>query len=282
MSARRTAALTLVAMICAAWIATGTEGVGAAFEMGASARALGIGGAYLALADDETAALHNPSALGSLEEIGFSSMFVRQFGGVTYGSLTVAIPWIGVNVSFVDSGEIASLQGSFRYASQAVTLSGGIPLGPVGLGARWQYVRASSPTVGNGWSLSPAVRVDLGSLRIAALLESALSGAMSYETGAQEDFEPALRLGVAAVLSPSPDVWWNAAFEVSGIFTDAIAFGGGLEAWIGGLGARVGYDGWGPTFGLTARVSSLQVDWAYAVRPDLGSSHRVSFSLRLK
>lgn len=258
------------------------ENVGSAFELGASARALGLGGAFLALADDETAVVHNPAALGTLTGIGVSSLVVQQFADVTYGSVTFAAPWIGMNVSFVDSGEIASPQGAFRYGAQEVMLSGGLPIGVVGIGARWRYVRTSSPVVGAGWSLDPALRIDLGSLRVAALIESALSGAMTYQTGTSEPFQPSLRLGVAAVLTPSPDVWWNAAFEVSDVFGDALAFAAGLEAWIGGLGARVGYDGWGPTFGLTLRINSLQLDWAYSLRSDLGSSHRVSFSLRFK
>ncbi len=270
----------MLVLICTTGSAYGTQDVAGAFDLGASARGLGMGGASLALADDATSVVHNPAALGLLEGIELSSLIMRQFGDVTYGSVSFAGPWVGLNVSFVDSGEITAPQGAFRYTSQAVTLSGGIPLGPVGIGARWQYVRASSPVVGSGWSLSPAVRVDLGSVRVAALLESALSGAMTYDTGAEEAFDPSLRLGVAAVLTPSPDVWWNAAFEVSGVFSDALSFGAGLEAWISGLGARVGYDGWGPTFGLTLQMGGFQIDWAYALRADLGDSHRVSFTLR--
>jgi len=280
MMRRGSLAAWMLIVVCVAWSASGTEDVAGAFDLGASARSLGMGGAYLALADDATSVVHNPAALGSLEGVELSSLVMRQFADVTYGSVTFAVPWVGLNVSFVDSGEITASQGTFRYASQAVTLSGGIPLGPVGIGARWRYVRASSPVVGSGWSLSPAVCVDLGSVRVAALVESALSGAMSYDTGAEEAFDPSLRLGVAAVLTPSPDVWWNAAFEVSGVFTDALSFGAGLEAWVDGLGARVGYDGWGPTFGLTLRMGGFQIDWAYALRSDLGDSHRVSLTLR--
>ncbi|MCK5585089.1 hypothetical protein KAJ02_03375, partial [Candidatus Bipolaricaulota bacterium] len=71
-----------------------------------------------------------------------------------------------------------------------------------------------------------------------------------------------------------------AAFEASGLFSAKMQFAAGLEAWIGGLGARVGYDGHGPTFGLTIRFSMLQFDWAYAMRQDLGNSHRASLTFR--
>ena len=280
MKARVATTLTLIALIAIAWNGWSMGFAGSAFELGASARALGLGGAFAALVDDETAVIHNPAALGQLSEAGFSSLYVRQFSGIAYGSVSLAMPWIGLNLSLLDSGVIASPQGSFRYASQAIAVSGGVPVGPFGIGLRWRYVRVSSPTSGGGWTVDPALLIDVGSIRMAAMFESAYSVPISYDSGTDESFDPSLRLGIAATLSPSPDVWWNAAFEASGLFSAKARFGAGLEAWIGGVGARVGYDGYGPTVGLTIRFSGLQLDWAYAMRSDLGFSHRASLTFR--
>jgi len=280
MKTRIAITLALITMIAVAWNGWSMGFTGSAFELGASARALGLGGAFTALVDDETAVIHNPAALGQLSAVGFSSMYVRQFSGITYGSVSLAMPWVGLNVALLDSGIIASPQGSFRYASQAITVSGGIPIGPFGIGLRWRYVRVSSPTSGGGWAVDPALLINAGSIRVAAMFESAYSVPISYESGTDESFDPSLRLGIAATLSPSPDVWWNVAFEASGLFSVKARFGAGLEAWIGGVGARVGYDGYGPTFGLTIRFSGLQLDWAYAMRSDLGGSHRASLTFR--
>jgi len=280
MKPRISVPLTLIAVSVIAWSGWSVGFTGSAFELGASARGLGLGGAFIALVDDETAVIHNPAALGQLSSAGFSSLYVRQFSGITYGSVSLAMPWIGLNVSLLDSGVIPSSQGAFRYSSQAITLSGGIPIGPFGVGARWRYLRISSPSSGGGWTVDPALLVNVGSIRIAAMFESAYSVPIAYDSGTDESFDPSLRLGIAATLSPSPDVWWNAAFEASGLFSAKVRFGAGLEAWIGGLGARVGYDGYGPTFGLTIRFSGLQLDWAYAMRSDLGSSHRASLTFR--
>ena len=236
--------------------------------------------AFTALVDDETAVIHNPAALGQFTSVGLSSLYVRQFGGISYGSVSIAMPWFGLNMSLVDSGLIPSTQGAIRYTSQTIALSGGVPIGPVGIGLRWRYLHISSPSSGRGWTIDPAFLVDTGSVRIAAMLESAFSAPVSYESGASESFNPSLRLGVAATLSPSPDVWWNAAFEAAGLLTSQVGFAAGLEAWIGSIGARVGYDGFGPTFGLTLRFKNLQLDWAYAMRSDLGGSHRASLTFR--
>lgn len=280
MKKRMAMLLMSISVMAVAWTSWGLGFTGAAFELGASARGLGLGGAFTALVDDETAVIHNPAALGQLTTVGFSSLYVRQVSGITYGSVSLAMPWVGFNVSLVDSGTIASPQGAFRYASQAITISGGVPIGPFGIGVRWRYMRVSSPTSGGGWAIDPALLIDVGSIRVAAMFESAYSVPVSYASGTDESFDPSLRLGIAATLSPSPDVWWNAAFEASGLFSAKARFGAGLETWIGGVGARVGYDGHGPTFGLTIRFSGLQLDWAYAMRSDLGGSHRVSLTFR--
>ena len=280
MKKRISLAVTLMTVIASVGTGWGMGLTGASFELGASARGLGLGGAFTALVDDETAVIHNPAALGRLTGAGFSSLYVRQFSGITYGSVSLAMPGIGLNVSLLDSGAIASPQGSFRYASQAIMISGGVPIGSFGLGVRWRYIRVSSPISGGGWSVDPALMINVGSIHVAAMFESAYSVPISYESGADESFDPSLRLGIAATLSPSPDVWWNAAFETSGLFSARTRFCAGIEAWIGGLGARVGFDGHGPVFGLTIRFSGLQFDWAYATRSDLGNSHRASLAFR--
>ncbi|MBU1049020.1 hypothetical protein KKG90_03235 [Candidatus Bipolaricaulota bacterium] len=272
--------LMAIVLASSAWNAWGLGFTGSVFELGASARGLGLGGAFTALVDDETAVIHNPAVLGQLKSVGISSLYVNQFGGITYGSVSLAMPWVGVNMAIVDSGLIPSTQGAFRYRSQSLAISGGVPVGPVSLGLRWRFLNVSSPAQGNGWTIDPAILIDAGSVRVGALFESAFSAAMGYESGVEEDFEPSLRLGIAAKLSPSPDVWWNAAFEASGLFAAQTQFAAGLEAWIGGLGARVGYDGVGATVGLTIRFNGLQFDWAYAMRSDLGGSHRASLTYR--
>lgn len=276
----RCVALAMIVLTGIACSSSAVEFAGSAFELGASARALGLGGAFSALVNDETAVVHNPAALGRIEKAGISSLYVHQFTGISYGSISLAMPWLGLNLSLLDSGMILSSQGAFRYSTQAITVSGGIPIGPVGVGVRWRYVSVTSPTVGGGWSLDPAILIAIGSIRLAAVLDSAISAPIAYGDGTDETFDPSLRMGVAATLSPSPDVWWNAAFEASGLLTEGTRFGAGLEAWISGLGARVGYDGYGPTFGLTIQLSGLQLDWAYAIRSDLGDSHRVSLTFR--
>jgi len=256
------------------------EGVGAIFSLGSSGRGLGMGGAFMALVDDEGAVLYNPAALSRYEGIGITSLLASGFGGIVHGVVGFAMPYFGANAFLLDSGAIPTDAGSFRYASQGVVASLGVPIGPVALGVRGRLLRISAPTDGKGWTVDPSILVALDSIRVGLMFEGALSEPVVYESGAEEEWERSLRLGAAIALSPTPDVLWSTSFEAVGLFSASPYLTAGLEAWIGGLGARVGFDGRGPTFGLSVRFASLQFDWAYAMRSDLGDSHRVSFTLR--
>ena len=260
--------------------AAAVEDVGAIFALGSSGRSLGMGGAFLALADDESSVLYNPAGLGRYQGIGLTSLVASGFGDVVHGGVGFSVPYFGMNAFLLDSGAIAAGGGSFRYASQGYVASIGVPIGPVGLGVRGRLLRVSSPISGTGWSVDPALLVSAGVLRVGLMVESAWSAPVVYASGAQEAWSPSVRLGMAFTLSPSEDVLWNAAFEAAGLLTAFPHLAAGLEAWIGGLGARAGFDGNGPTFGLSVRFASLQFDWAYAMRGDLGDSHRVSFTFR--
>ncbi|RLE32826.1 hypothetical protein DRJ24_06035 [Candidatus Acetothermia bacterium] len=276
---RRFVAVTVM-VILSGIIASADENVGGLFDIGISGRGEGLGGGYSALVDDESAAFYNPAALGWYEGFGLSSIFARGFGGIAYGSVGFAVPYLGIDLLFLDSGPISVGEGTFSYASQGIVASIGVPLGSVGFGVRWRYLHISSPFTGSGWSIDPALLVVTDAVRVAILYEGVVSSPIEYDTGGSDQWDSSLRIGLALTLSPAPDVLWNAAFEASGLFSSASSLSGGIEAWIGGLGARVGYDGEGPTFGLSIRFNALQIDWAYATRGDLGDSHRVSLSLR--
>ena len=260
--------------------ASGQEGVGAIFSLGSSGRGLGMGGAFMALAADEGCVLSSPAALGWYEGIGITSLLASGFGGIAHGVIGLTVPYFGFNAFLLNSGSIPTEGGSFRYASQGLVASLGVPIGPVAIGVRGRLLGVSSPTSGTGWAIDPAVVAVTDRIRVAMMYEGAFSGPIVYDSGSEEAWSRSIRLGAAITLSPSSDVLWSASFEAVGLFSTAPHLAAGLEAWIGGLGARAGFDGRGLTFGLSIRFASLQFDWAYAMRNDLGDSHRVSFTFR--
>ncbi len=275
--------LMLVFLACATLTgvaAAGAENAAGLFELGLSARAFGVGGAFTALADDESSVLHNPAALGTLRGMGFTSLFVRQFGGVSYGAVGVATSYVGLAAVFVDSGWIESGASGFRYASQGIVASAGVPVGPVSFGARWRFYRASSPASGSGWSFDPAALLDFDVVRVGVVYEGAFTQGIVYAGGGEESWDQQVRVGLVVRLSPSEDVVWSVTADGIDLLGLSPRLAAGIEAWIGGFGARMGFDGIGPTFGVSLRFDGLELDWAYAIRADLGDSHRVSLSLR--
>ena len=77
------------------------EGVGALFRLGVSARSLGLGGATAALSDGAAASTLNPAALGWVREMGVASLYVDQFGGVSYGALAFSAPYVEIGRAHV-------------------------------------------------------------------------------------------------------------------------------------------------------------------------------------
>ncbi len=254
-------------------------GVGALFDVGVSASSLGVGGARAAFRDDTAAAALNPAGLAWADGVGMESLYVSQFGGVTYGAIAFAAPYIGVAASVVDSGWIPSGDSGFRFAAQGITAAGAVPLGPVALGARCRFVRVGAPFGGHGLALDAALLADLGTVRVGAICDAIASLPMVYDGDLREAWKTGLCLGATLTLTLMDEVVWTITADVDGILSGSLRAIGGLEVWIGPAAARLGWDGGGPTFGLSLRIVGIELDWACAARSDLGASHRLSLEV---
>lgn len=62
--------------VCAEGDYTDTAAV---MRLGLGARALGMGGAHIAVADDAAVIYYNPAGLGRLEEFSLTSMYSNQY-----------------------------------------------------------------------------------------------------------------------------------------------------------------------------------------------------------
>jgi len=146
----------------------------------------------------------------------------------------------------------------------------------VGLGVRGKLYRVREPYTAMGWALDPAVLVATDPIRVGLLVENLYSEPIAFGNGHVEKWETSLRVGAGVCLKVSEKVRWNAVFEASGLFAANPQLAGGVEAWVGGLGARVGANSSGPAIGLTVQFANFHVDWACAPHIDLGATHRIS------
>ncbi len=275
---RMTVAISLTLVLVALPLAAAEYGsVAAIFDLSPSARVSGMGGAFLALADDASTAFYNPAGLAWISGITVSSLFARQFGTFDYASLQLALPYLGATFFYLDSGLIDGDAGTFRYTSEGGVISSGIGIGPVAIGGRFKVYRQTDPDSGIGWAFDPAILVVTDVVRAAFLLENAFSQPVEFASHS-EQWAPRTRIGIAFTLSPTTGVGANAVVEAAGLFSSSPQLTVGLEAHVNGMAARIGYDGDGMTFGLSALFSIFEIDWAYITRTAFPDTNRISLS----
>ncbi len=269
-------------------------GAAALLEIGVGARPLGMGGAFTALADDENAVFYNPAGLAFLTKRGLTSLYSRQFELLDYSVIGLAGRSIGFQLLQLSAAgiertnEFGNPDGtSFSYLSRAGLASFGLALGErglgLGVGARLKlYQEISDGESGFGWALDPAIIVVRGCLRLGAVLENGLQGAIRFGDGHLERWATDLQLGGALSLPLWERAVMNLLFDLGGLFTGRSRGQLGVELWIEGLGLRAGLDGAGAglTLGSSVWVKALRLDWAYALHPFLPDSSRLSLTLR--
>lgn len=161
----------------------------ALFDMGVGARTLGMGGAFIGLADDENAALYNPAGLAFFEGGGINTTTSNQFDTVTYNSAVGALRSFGIAGTNLSSGLIdvtnkygESIGGKASYSSTGLVAGFGVSGDMVGLestlrnmsiGVQLRSFHSSLyETQGSGFSLS-----------VSSLYKAPIGGGASLQFG---------------------------------------------------------------------------------------------------
>jgi len=93
-------------------------------DIGVGARPLGLGGAFVALADDSNAANYNAAGLGYMEAIHFGGTHAQRFNGlITYNAISGIIPFGKIGAIGASFGDLA--EDSDVYHEQTARLSYG-------------------------------------------------------------------------------------------------------------------------------------------------------------
>ena len=85
--------ITLVALLVLASQASSAAETASFLNIGVGARALGMGGAYTALADDANALYWNPAGLSKLEQREFTASHAEMFASTRLDFLRIRRAW---------------------------------------------------------------------------------------------------------------------------------------------------------------------------------------------
>jgi flagellar hook capping protein FlgD len=256
-----------------------------------SARTLGLGGAYVATADDPLGVLWNPAGLSAMYQNELHFENAQMFEQTSINSFGFAVPgsWLpsfGITVLSMGSGDFQKTNemndplGTFKDGETAYLFTVSRAFSPrLAVGTNLKLVQQSVEDfsaqgfgldLGATYELTPTVKVGASM--------SNLGGPSLKLRDVAEPYPMMMRGGVAAMVLNGRGMVTAELDQSSGLGTRVH---GGAEYWLQPmLGLRVGFDNSYGTGGISYRFApQYQVDYAIADQ-DLGLTHRVGLSYR--
>lgn len=257
------------------------------FELGVSARVAGLGGAFIALADDEAAVFYNPASLPFILGTRISSHLTRPFGVFSYGAVGAAGNGWGGYLLLLDSDTLEKRDlygnpiGSFRYTAAGAALGFGTPLGSdLSLGLQVKLYGLVSPTQALGLSLSPCLLFRENGWTYGIVWRNLLSTPITYADGHTEPWISDIAVGIS----------WKSGMEIYVIdFTENLITRGDVSCVRMGcesrrfypLILRAGVNREGASFGFSVYWDELRFDFALLTHGFLPQTYVFSLSYNL-
>ncbi|TBR16834.1 PorV/PorQ family protein [bacterium] len=288
----------LVALPSMSWAGAGTTPL-EFLSLDSDARAVALGGAYSALANDANALRYNPGGLAFIPRNEAVFMHNQYFEGVSQEYAAFALRrGLGAQITYLTFGDIPKTTianktgaglGSYGISDMAVSGGWGRQVLRPGLGAgvALKYVRETIETVSaDGLAFDGGLLYDapeLPGLRLAGVLRN-FGPPIRYQREAQ-NLPLEVRLGGAYTFAPRGQET-TFALDVAKPRGNDPEVSVGLESVLAGrLPLRLGYDmrndaGLGLTAGFGWLARDFRVDYAFVSFGELGSAHRISAAWR--
>ena len=268
------------------------DGIGAfsAFKNGIGARALAMGGAFVAVANDATAVCWNPAGLAQLSDTRLGGMSTDLFGlGITHQFVgaTTSFANLGIGLgwerSAIDGQSVdgsGGLGGAFTWVESAIIGSLATHVMDIGMaGANVKYYMADSGLgdKATGFGFDLGLMISLGDTFVIGVNAADLAGStVTWDSGATDTISGMYTAGFAVFLV-NGDFILAADMDVAGAGLDGVHFGMEFQI-IDELALRAGVH---MSDGLTEStlavgggvyVAGLSVDVAYLVNDNLGNT----------
>ncbi len=276
----------------------GTSG-GQILEIPVGARAIAMGEAYTAMADDVSSLYWNPAGIALLNQSQASFMYDQSFMDMNYSYGAVATPLenggLGASLSYLGFGPINGYDTTGAPTGNVKAYSDVATIGGAWLGDFWSAgfnakgvqgtladVNATGFASDVGVNLIYPREVMTGTLRLGATIRNLGTG-MKY-LQYNDPFPTEYRVGLAAV--QMMDKKLNLSMDYGKVNDANGAVYAGAEYWLGShIALRTGYagtsaEGSGLRAGIGLRVGDLSFDYAYSQNGDLGMTNRYEMTYR--
>ena len=251
-----------------------------------SARTLGLGGSFVATADDPLGAVWNPAGLTLLFRNRFHAETARFFDETAINSISLGVPsgrWPGFGLTVLSLGSggfertdnLNNPQGEFEIRETAFLLSSAKNLSRnFSVGASLKVVTQDVEDYGaNGvgldlgllYDVTPTLRLGVSGLN--------LGGPVLKLREAEESYPSELRGGATFAMMDGRGLL---SMEMDYRSVRGVSLHGGAEFWVlPALALRMGYDDANPVGGFSYRIAhNMQFDYGVS-NHDLGLTHRV-------
>lgn len=284
-----------MSMLCATALSAQDGGQAGAFlRMGVGARAMGMGNAFTALADDGSAVYWNPAGLGFQTGNQLVGMYSQlsldrklNFAGLVLGDKgagSFSVGWLNFGVDHIDGRDaFGEKTAEFSNNEMALQLAYSKALGSllsVGVGAKYlSQALAGAKATGFGFDVG-VLLTPIEQIRIGACMQN-ISAQLKWNTDSEhiDEIPVTLRGGIALLVRK--DLSLTADVVKVGDNDDLmINFGG--EFWLKDIIAlRTGVANSDLAAGAAIKVSMFQLDYAYISESllDMGAAHRIGIML---
>lgn len=282
----------------------GAPGIDAFTRHGAGVRAVGMGKAATSVPMGAGSFYWNPAGLGLIEGTELTSLFSQPYSAVDdlqYHTIGFAhrnpSRHVGYGLSgvFFDAGKLRGADAAGNLTGQTFGSRDGELFFSVGAGFGDEDGRKRAAIGGNFKAVrgeiaefsSTGFGADLGFMflpaewaRMGVMVENLIAPTFHFKT-TDEKFPLRIRGGV----SVDPFTWMTLAGDVENEEGDiAYRFGGEIRLFSRVLGLRGGYATDTKEFlaGIGFNIKFLALDYAYSTHDDLGQTHRVGLTIKIK
>jgi len=268
------------------------DGIGAfsAFKNGIGARALAMGGAFVAVADDATAACWNPAGLAQLGDTRLAGMSTDLYGmGIThqyigavtnFANLGIGLGWERAAIDGQVVSGTGGLGASFTWTEQAIVGSLATNVMDIAMaGANVKYYMADSGVgdSASGFGFDLGLLVSLGDMFVIGVNAMDLAGSsVEWDSGATDTVSGMYKAGLAMNLADGMLVLAaDVDFEGTSLGDTHVGVEFNVIDELALRGGVVLTDDFGDyyfTVGAGINVAGLYVDAAYVLEETLGNT----------